>query len=433
MSILIPATLTRTLPLGTFDTVRQLLQQMAQLPGALLLSEEATVPTDAIAAELPQRFTLFVSEQFSALLWVQGEGEGEGEGEGHRENRIFSIQHPKSKVQNSIVPKTLLNVGLSFDPEAIASFGFQLCDIHAREGVEFSTSIDDFQAIRRVLQTIKPNNAVFQSEFTLQLLEILAAESYVKADDFSACKSVEEAFYSQLEQERLLNQVTTQIRQSLELPTILSTAVEQLQKFLQVDRLLIYQFEDRENEIGDRENKLNLQGGKSRTSKKLFGRVTYEALANEKISSVLNLTEGLNCFPDVPNHSEKYRKGFTKGVADIETAYKNHSCFLEFMRLCQVRAKLVVPIVVQEELWGLLIAHQCFEVREWEESKKTFLRQITEHLAIAIYQAELYAELQQQKHTLEQRVIKRTQELQDALAAAQSANITKTEFLNYNR
>lgn len=75
MSIFIPATLTRTLHLGTFDTVCQLLQQMAQLPGALLLSEDAIAPTDTIAAQLPQRFTLFVSEQFSALLWAQAEGE----------------------------------------------------------------------------------------------------------------------------------------------------------------------------------------------------------------------------------------------------------------------------------------------------------------------------------------------------------------------
>jgi len=50
---------------------------------------------------------------------------------------------------------------------------------------------------------------------------------------------VDDALHEQLEQERLLNQVTTQIRQSLELSVILSTAVEQLRGFLQVDRLLI--------------------------------------------------------------------------------------------------------------------------------------------------------------------------------------------------
>ncbi|HEY9300752.1 MAG TPA: ATP-binding protein, partial [Phormidium sp.] len=79
--------------------------------------------------------------------------------------------------------------------------------------------------------------------------------------------------------------------------------------------------------------------------------------------------------------------------------------------------------------WGLLIAHQCFEPREWQDKEKNFLTYIAEHLAIAIYQAQLYAEVQQQKQTLEQRVIDRTQELHDAMLLAQSANRAKTEFL----
>jgi GAF sensor hybrid histidine kinase (EC 2.7.13.3) len=106
----------------------------------------------------------------------------------------------------------------------------------------------------------------------------------------------------------------------------------------------------------------------------------------------------------------------TFAIANVEKTYSSQPCFLELMRRAKVRAKLVVPIVVQEELWGLLIAHHS-TCREWEESKKTFLRQIAEHLAIAIYQAELYAEVQQQK-----RVIEGTRELRDALGASQQAS-----------
>jgi hypothetical protein len=42
------------------------------------------------------------------------------------------------------------------------------------------------------------------------------------------------------------------------------------------------------------------------------------------------------------------------------------------MRRYQVRAKLVTPIIVQEKLWGLLIANQCFQPRHWLESEKYF-------------------------------------------------------------
>ncbi|WP_449418058.1 ATP-binding protein [Phormidium nigroviride] len=420
MSILTPPTLTRTLPVETFDAICQLLQQMAQIPGTLLLRENAIAATE-FTTELPQHFAIFVSEKFSALLWVKEEVQSERD--------VCDLPNQKSKIKKPIVSNTLLNVGLTFAPEVIAAFGYKLCDLHIAAGAKLLRNIDIY-AMRMALKNIKSNDATVQSEFTLQLLEIISLNCCVNSPlSPSGCKSIEDSCHPQLEQERLLNQVTTQIRDSLELPVILSTAVQQLRQFLQVDRLLIYQFEHRHKTTENIENNPPTKNSVKQASQPLFGRVNYEALANEKIASVLYLSEGSACFPDVPNYQEKYRKGITIGVADIETTYSDRPCFLEFMRSCQVRAKLVVPIIVQEELWGLLIAHQCFEVREWEESKKTFLRQIAEHLAIAICQAELYAELQQQKHTLEQRVIERTQELQDALAAAQSASLAKSEFL----
>jgi signal transduction histidine kinase len=135
------------------------------------------------------------------------------------------------------------------------------------------------------------------------------------------------------------------------------------------------------------------------------------------------------CF--IPNSQcwEKYRQGFTLAVADIENAYIISPCLLNFLRTIQVRAKLVAPIVFQEKLWGLLIAHQCTEPRLWLDSEKNLLGQIAEQLAIAIHQAELMRSLKQEKQTLEQRVVERTQALHDALIAAQAASRAKSEFL----
>ena len=98
------------------------------------------------------------------------------------------------------------------------------------------------------------------------------------------------------------------------------------------------------------------------------------------------------------------------------------------MKQHQIKAKLLVPIIVDQKLWGLLIAHQCSE-REWQDDEKRFLEEIAEHLAIAIYQAQLYGELQKQKQTLEKRVVERIQDLYDALQSAESANRAKSEFL----
>ncbi|MGB3404273.1 MAG: ATP-binding protein [Microcoleaceae cyanobacterium] len=247
--------------------------------------------------------------------------------------------------------------------------------------------------------------------------------------------------YQQLQQERLLNQVTAQIRQSLDVPVILSTAVEQLRKLLQVDRVLIYQFESyqfvppgmetekSEASVSQLSNSENSSRHLSSATAPFSGRVTYEARETEEIPSVLNFYQTENCFKEALNCADKYRQGAHVAISDIEKAYTDHPCLLKFLRRVKVRAKLVVPIVVQKQLWGLLISHQCFEPHQWQESQIKFVVQITEHLSIAICQAQLFAQVQQQKSTLEQRVQERTQALEDTLLAAQAANRAKSEFL----
>ena len=116
-------------------------------------------------------------------------------------------------------------------------------------------------------------------------------------------------------------------------------------------------------------------------------------------------------------------------MEDVNVSYAATPCLLHFLQTAQVRSKLIAPIFQNQAIWGFLVAHECHQTRQWRESERQFLQQIAEHLAIAISQAQLYAEVQQQKQTLEQRVIERTQELQAVMQTAQSANRAKSEFL----
>ncbi|REJ57564.1 ATP-binding protein [Microcystis aeruginosa] len=256
------------------------------------------------------------------------------------------------------------------------------------------------------------NVSSFQNKILVKILSITSSPSAQGGCPriFSVCQPVEAALSQQIEQERLLNQVITQMRQSLELPVILETVVREAREFLQVDRLLIYQFFPG---IGE---------GK--------GKITSESRVSDQINSVLNLTPEDDCFSYIPQYKEKYRQGLILAVDDVDVNYSSSFCLSEFLRQHQVRSKLIAPIVVQEELWGLLIAHQCGEKRQWLPQEKKFLGQIGEHLAIAIYQAQLYSQVQEQKDIFERRVIERTQELQDTLMAAEAANLCKSEFLN---
>ncbi|GET42609.1 GAF sensor hybrid histidine kinase [Microseira wollei NIES-4236] len=394
--------LRHTLPLANFNRLRLALGQMAQRvgEGALLLTEDVVQGMSVPATMLPERFTVLVSQRFSALLLGTA-----------CESQPLDCPNPQQKCYH---------VGLSFAPEAIAAFVSQLTSLLNNSHIAAET-------LKQANHILQPNDASLQSEFTLSLLEILASDTSFEPTletDYpyvSVCQPVHDALRQQVEQEGVLNQVTTQIRQTLELPAILETALEQVRSFLQADRLVIYQFQHSEVKSQNHDESMIPCEG--------WGRVTYEARVSDAIVSALDTGEDKRCFVDVPNRREKYRQGFTLAVEDVESTYVFSECMLEFMGRIQVRAKLVVPIVVQDQLWGLLIAHQCFEPRQWQESEKTFLRHIAEHLAIAIHQAELYAQVQQQKQTLEQRVIERTSELQDALLAAQSANRAKSEFL----
>jgi len=409
-----------TLPLAIFEQLRQLLHQMAQVA-----ETEAVVLTQDILLSIPvpqkkQQFIVIISQEFSALLLGSQEEPEKPNLQNSVKMEDFNDAGDSSLPSEFLISaqqETSIDATLTFDQDAIARFLQKL-------GNTLQHDSQAYQTLAQYCQSLQPNDAKLQSYFSLLLLSIFTEEKAIAPQTeypyVSVCQPVEDALKEQISHERLLNQLTSQIRQSLDLSVILSTAVNHVRDFLQLDRLIIYQFEQdsaHSSEI--------LHHGD--TWQKHSGCVVYEARAAESIPSMLNYRES-GCF--VPNSQcwDKYRKGFTLAVDDIEKTYVLSQCLLEFLRESQVRAKLAAPIVFQEKLWGLLIAHQCSD-RNWRDSEKNLLQRIAEQLAIAIHQAELMQSLTQEKQLLEQRVSERTQALQDALIAAQAANRAKSEFL----
>src|SRR5207237_5982962 len=118
-------------------------KQMAQAVGS-----NALVLTEALLARIHiplewqwQRFTLVISEQFSVLL-------------------VGNLEQEKPENYSA------LNVSLTFNTEAIASFVAKLRDL-------FWCNSDTYQNLERYLQILAPNDATLQSKFTLLLLEYL--------------------------------------------------------------------------------------------------------------------------------------------------------------------------------------------------------------------------------------------------------------------
>ncbi|MBD2234494.1 GAF domain-containing protein [Phormidium tenue FACHB-1052] len=245
-----------------------------------------------------------------------------------------------------------------------------------------------------------------------------------------ACAEVPAQSFINRQRERrlLLNQVITKIQGSLELGEILETTVAEVRQFLQADRLLIYQFD----QVPDTPVQPMDSAASARSSQPgPIGYITYESRSSDRFASVLHYTEDL-CFhdhPDYPHQERRYRHGHPLAIDDVAQAYPHAPCMATFLREMQVKSKAVAPILVGQQLWGLLIVHQCDDLRQWQPWETEFLQHIAEHLAIAINQAQLYHQLQQQTQNLEVCVVERTQDLRDALVAAEAANRAKTEFL----
>jgi PAS domain S-box-containing protein len=188
-------------------------------------------------------------------------------------------------------------------------------------------------------------------------------------------KARTEELQLKIEQERLLNGISSRIRSSLDLSEILEATVKEVRQFLHCDRVCIYQFYP-----------------------DWSGRVVAESVLPGK-KSLLGETVYDPCFSY--DWVQPYTNGRLRVVSDIYQT-KMTVCHREFLEELQMRAKMVIPILPGDNLWGLLIANECNIPRDWEIRETELMQQLSTHLAIAILHADAMAKT---KKKLEERQI----------------------------
>ncbi|MEA5512651.1 response regulator [Nodularia sp. UHCC 0506] len=216
--------------------------------------------------------------------------------------------------------------------------------------------------------------------------------------DITERKLSEAALKQQYERVLLLKQITEEIRQSLQSEKILQTTVTEVQRILQCDRVIIFQ--------------INPDGN---------GKVVKEAVVPE-FSVTLDQDINDPCLRD--EYFEFYRRGRMTVISDIEKA-GFQPCHVEFLQQFQVKANLVVPILVREDLWGLLIAHQCDRPRKWTQLELDLLKHLADQMGIALTQAQLLSQETHQANLL----ALQNEELNLAKQTAETANMAKSNFL----
>ncbi len=219
--------------------------------------------------------------------------------------------------------------------------------------------------------------------------------------------SIADELRRQRQRVELFAEVTLKIRQSLQLKEILRATVTEVQRILQADRVLIYQV---------------LPDG--------TGKPISEAVL-PAYPEILGMEFPEEVFPK--EYQQLYAQGRVRAIADVrDPAAGLAECLVEFIEQFDIRAKLIVPIlqnlnspqinasIPENQLWGLLIAHQCSQPRRWDDFELELMQQLADQISIALAQAQLLghleelvemrtAELREANHSLQQEINDRMQ------------------------
>jgi PAS domain S-box-containing protein len=197
--------------------------------------------------------------------------------------------------------------------------------------------------------------------------------------DISRLKHSEIELQQQLQREKLMMEISQRIRASLDLQEVLERAVQGMRELLEVDRAIIYRFNE-----------------------DWSGQPITESV-DDKFTRVLGLEIHDTCFEN-GLWVDRFRSGEIVRRNDLTQV---EPCYRKFLDSLDIVANLACPILMCDDtepdpsqlnqLWGLLIVHQCNGVRHWTDFEVDLLQQLSVHLAIAIRQSNLFIAL---KHEL---------------------------------
>ena len=156
------------------------------------------------------------------------------------------------------------------------------------------------------------------------------------------------------EQTRLFADIaSSRVDKAQDLDVVFDQALAGAKEILNADRVVIYRF------------KPDLSG----------------YIANEAVSP--GFPQALNDKIEDPCISDELIEAYKQGrVVPTNNVFEAgfHPDHFALMERLQIMANLVTPIINNNELYGLLIAHHCTETHDWQQTEITFLEQMSERL-----------------------------------------------------
>jgi diguanylate cyclase (GGDEF)-like protein/PAS domain S-box-containing protein len=185
--------------------------------------------------------------------------------------------------------------------------------------------------------------------------------------DISEQKRIEAEIKLQSQRERLVAEISQRIRRLLDLDSILEQTVTSVREFIEADRVIVVQ-----------------------CATDMSGQVIQEACSPSYLPMLgWAVRDPWSVGKKFLAH---YRAG--RGMA-VENIYTQNlpASQLGFLEYFQIQAEIVVPLLQDQTLWGLLIAHQCQAPRAWRMADVRLLQNLATQVGIAIQQAKMHQEL----------------------------------------
>ncbi|MGG6293434.1 DICT sensory domain-containing protein [Leptolyngbya sp. AN02str] len=190
---------------------------------------------------------------------------------------------------------------------------------------------------------------------------------------------------AQERRERLINSITTAIRQSLDPESIFRVAVQELRQAMDVCRCLVYRCKSQDE----------------------AALISHESRRDEAIPSLLGEIWPLQTNP-LFQHVVETHNTVAIALPDVDHHSPSEAVpiDLEAIRsLCDrwhIRSWLMAPVIHQGRLLGIVELHHCQgDPYVWSEADIALIEAIASQLGVAIIQAESYANLEELNRQLE--------------------------------
>jgi len=196
--------------------------------------------------------------------------------------------------------------------------------------------------------------------------------------------------------EQLASSIINRIRQSIDADQVFKITTQEMRRFMQCDRAVIYKFNPDwsgtfiAESVGSRLNSI-LGKGFSADMGNCNSLTSLRPDGMPMDSRDPRVTDEV-----IKNGRDYSRSGFF--LDDIE-AYDLPGDFVDAMEGIGARAYLMTSIFVGDELWGMLAVYHG-DVRPWVEADRNLIAQIATQCGVALQQAEFVAEIQRKSTEL---------------------------------